>query len=192
MTTTRDLAQPGGWAFKNLAPLLWDQFRRQVLRRTEEKLSRRTTSSTSIAFMTSSTSFPCSRLPQQTSLQLSQAPSSATLPPIGFISRSSRRRKSRSFHETRRPVCARRPERTTTRSRKSVMTSGSARLRNHDWCPTTLRARAPGARWSGTPEVERRFGRQGSTAGALLPLLVADRAHTQGKALGLADPLARQ
>ena len=63
------------------------------------------------------------------------------------------------------------------------------RLRSHDWCPTTHGPRRPKRVWMRTPEVERRFGRQGSNAGALLPLLDVDQEVMQGKARGLASAL---
>ena len=55
------------------------------------------------------------------------------------------------------------------------------RLRSHDWCPTTHGPRRPERVWLRTAEVERRFGRQGSDAGALLPLLDVDPGSSRGK-----------
>lgn len=49
-----------------------------------------------------------------------------------------------------------------------------ARLRTAQWCPTTHGPRRPGETWLRTPEVNRRFGRQGSDPRQLLPLLDND------------------
>ena len=45
------------------------------------------------------------------------------------------------------------------------------RLRERDWCPTTFGPRRSSHAWLRTAEVERRFGRQVSDAGRLLPIL---------------------
>ena len=64
------------------------------------------------------------------------------------------------------------------------------RLHQHEWCPTTHGPRRPERTWLRTPEVERRFGRQGSDAGNLLPLLDVGQEVVQGRARGLLHLLA--
>jgi hypothetical protein len=64
------------------------------------------------------------------------------------------------------------------------------RLHQNEWCPTTHGPRRPQRTWLRTAEVERRFGRPGSDAGNLLPILDVEPEVVQGRARGLLHLLA--
>ena len=63
------------------------------------------------------------------------------------------------------------------------------RLRRHGWCPTTTARGIHSERGYAQLKSRGDFGRQGSDAGALLPLLAVDPKLMQGKARGLAHAL---
>ena len=61
------------------------------------------------------------------------------------------------------------------------------RLRDRDWCPTTLGPKRPRRVWSGRSRLNDGSEAAGAPAGALLPLLEFDSPLADGKERGLAD-----
>lgn len=60
------------------------------------------------------------------------------------------------------------------------------RLRRVSWVPTSHGPRLPAKAWLPSTEISRRFGRRGSHAPDLIPIVSADRAALEGRARGLA------
>lgn len=63
------------------------------------------------------------------------------------------------------------------------------RLRRVSWVPTSHGARQPARAWLPSTELTRRFGRHGSSAPDLIPIVTADRAVLEGRTRGLAAAL---
>jgi hypothetical protein len=63
------------------------------------------------------------------------------------------------------------------------------RMRRVGWLPSSLGPRMASRVWLPSSEIDRRFGRRGSVAGDLLPLLDVDEDARRGRAAGLAHAL---
>ena len=63
------------------------------------------------------------------------------------------------------------------------------RLRRVSWVPTSHGPRLPSKAWLPSTEIARRFGRRGSHAADLIPIISADRSVLEGRARGLAQAL---
>ncbi len=188
--TTKDLGQPDGWAFKGLAPPLWDEFRQSALASVSESVRQKNGTSYFYRVHDLEHVVPL--------LKAAAADGSAQVASALFGHLASNWAHLEKFTKAevavvpsdRVPGMRTKPPRAYEDEVEEVGDDlWVTRLRNHDWCPTTHGPRRPGRAWLRTPEVERRFGRQGSDPGALLPLLVADQELTQGKARGLAHTL---
>ena len=183
--TTKDFGRPEGWAFRDLAPDLWDEFRQTTLRGLEEP----TGENTGVPYF-----YRAHDLEHIVPL-LAAASSDATnevsralfshlalnWPRIERFSKA----EAALVPEGQVPAMRQKPPRARDEERKDAGDDlWVLRLRRQDWCPTTHGPRRPRRAWLRTSEVERRFGRQGSNAGALLPLLEVTQENTEGKARG--------
>ena len=186
--TTKDLRQPDGWAFRKLPASLWDEFRQSALR--------------SVANSAGENGVPYLYRVEDLEhivplLKAAQVDASTEIAEALFLHLTLNWAQLESF--TTAQVAVVPSDLMPSRRSKpphayddELVDAGDnlwvLRLRSHGWCPTSLGPRQPDRVWLRTAEVERRFGRQGSDAGALLPLLDVDM-EVQGKARGLAASL---
>jgi hypothetical protein len=188
--TTKDLGRPEGWAFQALAPALWDDFREAAVRDVSGSVQERDgvpyfyrlhDLEHVVPLLKAAAADQTTEIAQAlfTHLALNWdhlerfTNAEVAIVPKGQV-----------------PAMRQKPPRARE---DEIIELGEdlwvRRLRTYDWCPTTHGPRRPRQIWLRTPEVERRFGRLGSDAGDLLPLLDVEAEIVQGRARGLAHAL---
>ena len=184
---TKDLSRPDGWAFRDLDPGLWDGFRQEALQRV-----RRSDRRDGVPYFYNVHDLDHIVPLLRTAAEDESAGIARALFTHLALNWSHLERFTRAAAAVvpadRAPGQRTKPQRARDDELQEIGDNlWLTRLRDRDWCPTTLGPKRPRRVWIRTLEVERRFGRQGSNVGALLPLLEVDQALTDGKARGLAD-----
>lgn len=188
--TTRDLGQPEGWAFRDLAPDLWDDFRQAALKSVADTSREKDGIPYLYRVHDLEHIVPLLKAAaEDVSTEVAKALFSHLALNWAYLEHFAKAEaavvpKAQVPTMRQKPPRAHEDELDETGDDLWVL-----RLRSHDWCPTTHGPRRPKWIWLRTPEVERRFGRQGFGAGGLLPLLDVDEELVQGKARGLAHAL---
>lgn len=183
--TTRDFAQPDGWAFASLPAETWDAFRQQAVRGSAEKVS--ATAGTPYLYRVHDLEHVVPLLKAAAAdadANVARALFSHLALNWPYLERFARA-EAAVVPAGSVPNMRAKPPR--ARDEELVGIGDDLwvrRLQEHDWCPTTHGPRRPGRAWLRTAEVERRFGRQGSDAGSLLPLLDTEPTLVQGRARG--------
>lgn len=188
--TTRDFGRPDGWAFRDLAPHLWDDFRQGALRSVADTLHAKEGAPYFYRAHDLEHIVPLLKAAaQDVSTEVATALFSHLALNWGYLEHFVKA-EAAVVSKAQVPTMRQKPPRAHEDELEEIGDDlWVLRLRSHDWCPTTHGPRRPKWVWLRTPEVERRFGRQGFSAGALLPLLVVGDEVVQGKARGLAHTL---
>ena len=185
--TTKELAQPKGWAFEYLSET-WQAYRQGLVARLEEAPS----AASSVPYL-----YECHDLEALALLiDGAERDASGTLARALFSHLTRHWETYSGFEQVQLALVARekspsqrsKPQRALPEERHDLGDNlWLFRLRRSGFCPTTHGPRRPSMTWMGGPEVNRRFGRRGRQPGDLLPLLDVDASLDSRSVRTLAD-----
>jgi hypothetical protein len=188
--TTKNFHRPNGWAFQALAPSVWDEFREVAFQSVADDVPERSAIPYFYRVHDLEHIVPLLKAAAEDgSSEISSALFAHLALNWTHLERFTKA-EAAVVPSDRVPSMRSKPPRPYDDELKEIGDDlWVIRLRTHDWCPATHGPRRPGRVWLRTAEVERRFGRQGSDAGDLLPLLDVDAELTKRGGRDLAQTL---